>query len=99
MKLTTKQITYLRGLGQSLHPTLSVGRDGLTPGTEQALEALLTHHELVKGRVQKTTEEVPHAVAAALAEKTGAALVGVVGRTFVVYRPNPKLKERISLPG
>jgi RNA-binding protein len=99
MDLTTRQQTYLRALGQALHPTLNVGREGCTEGTRGALEALFAHHELVKGRVQKTTESVPREVAAALAADTGAAVVGVVGRTFLLYRPNPELKERIHLPG
>src|SRR5712692_4443007 len=89
MELTTKQTSYLRGLGQPLQATLNVGREGITEGTRQALEELFARHELVKGRVQKTTESDPREAAAALAEETGAVLVGVVGRTFLVYRPNP----------
>jgi RNA-binding protein len=96
--LTTRQKTYLRGLGQARHPTLSVGREGVTDGTRTALEALLTRHELVKGRVQKTSDGDPREIASTLAESAGAVLVGVVGRTFLVYRPNPELKERIDLP-
>ena len=96
--LTNKQQSYLRGLGQPLHPTLNIGREGLTEGTQKALEDLFAHHELVKGRVQKTTESDPGEVAATLAADTGAALVGVVGRTFLLYRPNSELKDRIKLP-
>lgn len=98
MNLTTRQQSYLRGLGQALQPTLNIGREGHTEGTRQALEALFAHHELVKGRVQKTSASAPREVAAALAAETEAALVGVVGRTFLLYRANPKLKERITLP-
>jgi RNA-binding protein len=97
-KLTARQQSYLRGLGQALQPTLNIGREGLTEGTRQALEALFAHHELVKGRVQKTSDSVPREVADALASETEVALVGVVGRTFLLYRPNPKLKEPIKLP-
>jgi RNA-binding protein len=98
MSLSTRQQSYLRGLGQALQPTLNIGREGHTEGTRQALEALFARHELVKGRVQKTSEGVPREVAAALAAETGAEVVGVVGRTFLLYRPNPDLKERIALP-
>jgi RNA-binding protein len=96
--LSTKQRAYLRSLGQPRQPLFNVGRDGVTEGTRQALDELLTRHELVKGRMQKTAEGDPREIAAALAGETDAALVGVVGRTFLVYRPNPQPKDPIRLP-
>src|SRR5438105_546250 len=39
----------------------------------------------------------PQEAAAALALAAGAALVGVVGRTFLLYRPNPERKDQIRL--
>src|SRR5688500_13542472 len=98
MKLTTKQIAYLRGLGQSLKPQLHLGHEGYTPGTQSALEDLFKRRELVKVRILNTAEEEPKEVAAGMAEAANAALVGVIGKTFVLYRPNPDLKERIELP-
>ena len=98
MDLTTKQKVYLRGLGQSLRPQLHLGHEGLTPGTLSALEDLFRRRELVKVRLLKTTVEDPKAAAAAMAETANAAVVGVVGGTFVLYRPNLDLKERIELP-
>jgi RNA-binding protein len=98
VELTQAQKRHLRGLGQALNPTLQIGRDGVTEATVAALEPLLLRHELVKGRVQQTAETTPAEVAAALAEASAAALLGVVGRTFLLYRPNPERKDRIRLP-
>lgn len=99
MELTTKQKRFLRGRGQSLDPTLRIGKDGLSPGVRAALEELLLHHELIKVRVQKAAEsKTPEEWAALLATESGAAVVGVVGYTFLLYRPNPALKEPIRLP-
>lgn len=98
MQLTTKQRAYLRGLGQALRPQLHLGHEGYTPGTLSALEDLFRKRELVKVRILNTADETPKEVAAAMAEEAGADLVGVVGKTFVLYRPNPELKERIELP-
>jgi RNA-binding protein len=98
MKLTTRQIVYLRGLGQSLKPQLHVGHGGYVPGTRTALEDLFRSRELVKVRILNTSDETPKELAARLSEEAGAVLVGVVGKTFVLYRPNPDLKERIELP-
>lgn len=96
--LTNRQRAYLRGLGQALRPQLRLGHAGHTPAVTAALEELLRSRELVKVRVLKTGAEPAREVADALAAAASAALVGVVGQTFVLYRPNPELKERIELP-
>jgi RNA-binding protein len=98
IELTPAQKRYLRSLGQSLAPTLQVGRDGVTAANTAALEPLLKRHELVKIRVQQTSSAEPEEAAAALASAADAALLGVVGRTFLLYRPNPERKDGIRLP-
>lgn len=98
MDLTTKQKAYLRSLGQSVRAQLHLGHEGYTPGVRTALEDLFRGRELVKGRLLKSCADEPRDLAAALANEAGAALVGVVGQTFLLYRPNPDLKERIELP-
>jgi RNA-binding protein len=98
MELTGRQKRYLRGISQPLHPTLMVGKEGMTDGIRTALDELLAHHELVKVRVQKGAGGETRDWAQRVLEGSGAALVGVVGHTFVLYRPNPELKERIRLP-
>jgi RNA-binding protein len=96
--LTQAQKKYLRGLGQALAPTLQIGRDGVTQANMAALEPLLKRHELVKGKVHQNASAEPEAVATALASAADASLVGVVGRTFLLYRPNAERKDRIRLP-
>jgi RNA-binding protein len=98
MQLTTKQKAFLRGLGQSLRPQLQLGHQGYSEGVLSALEDLFRRRELVKVRVLKTAEDDPRAVAETLAQNANATVVGVVGQNFVLYRPNPELKERIELP-
>jgi RNA-binding protein len=98
IELTQAQKRYLRGMGQSVHPTLQIGREGVTPSNIAALQPLLQRHELVKGKVQQTSDLEPEEVAAALADSVDAALIQVVGRTFLLYRPNPERKEPIRLP-
>ena len=98
MTLTTKQRAYLRGLGQTLRPQLHVGHEGYSENHRSALEDLFKRRELVKVRILNTADENPKEFAALLAEEGNAMLVGVVGKTFVLYRPNPELKERIELP-
>lgn len=97
LSLTRRQQSKLRGRGQALKPALHVGREGYTAATQAALEELFAHRELVKARVLPSAATTAREVAALMAEAAGAAVVGVVGHTFVLYRPNPKLKERIEL--
>jgi RNA-binding protein len=98
--LSTKQRAYLRGLAQVLRPQLHIGHEGCTPGVRSALEDLFRGRELVKGRLLNSAEEKPAVAAASLASAANAHLVGVVGKTFVLYRPNPDLRprDRIELP-
>jgi RNA-binding protein len=98
MNLSTKQRVFLRGLGQPLKPQLHVGHGGFGPGSKSALEDAFRTRELVKVRILNTSEETPKELAAMVAQEAGAELVGVVGKTFVLYRPNPNLKEQIELP-
>src|SRR5436305_11735682 len=97
IELTQSQKKQLRALGQALQPTLQIGREGITDAVAAALVPLLKRHELVKGRVHPGSTVPPQEAAAALALAAGAALVGVVGRTFLLYRPNPERKDRIRL--
>jgi len=60
-------------------------------------DGALRARELIKGRVLKTAPDDPEAVAAEVAERTGAALVQVVGRNFLLFRRNPE-EPRIELP-
>jgi RNA-binding protein len=98
MNLSTKQRAYLRSLAQSLRPQLHVGHEGYTAGTQSALEDLFKRRELVKVRLLNTTEEAPKEVAEVMGRAARAEVVGVVGKTFVLYRPNPDLKDPIELP-
>src|SRR5688500_8685054 len=98
MNLSTKQQAYLRGLAQSLRPLLHIGYEGYTPGIQSALEDLFKRRELVKVRLLHTSSDMPKEVADAMGRAAGAAVVGVVGKTFVLYRPNPDVKAPIELP-
>jgi RNA-binding protein len=98
MTITTKQRSYLRGLGQKLRPQLHIGHGGSTAATQAALEDLFRKRELVKVRVLKTSGAETKELANEMAREAKADMVGAVGQTFVLYRPNPELKERISLP-
>ena len=89
------QRRHLRGLAHPLKPIIFVGEGGLSDALIRALDEALASHELVKVRLRQPPDK--KAVAAALAEGSGAAVCGVVGHTVVLYRPNPE-DPKIILP-
>jgi RNA-binding protein len=93
--LTGRQKRHLRSLAQRLEPVVWIGDAGLADGTVRALDEALTAHELVKVRMRAPEDK--RALAAALAEASGATLAGLVGHTAILYRPNPD-DPKIELP-
>jgi RNA-binding protein len=95
--LSSRQRSKLAGLAQDLEPQLHLGRAGASEGIEAQLDKLLTDHELVKLRFVDFKESRQE-IASALAEKTGADIVRVIGNTAVLWRRshNPE-KRKIDL--
>jgi len=89
------QRKHLRALAHSLKPVVQVGQAGLTEAILSAVRAALLDHELIKVRL--TRPEDKRSDALALAAGTGAALVGLVGHTAILYKPHPD-EPRIQIP-
>ena len=95
--LTGKQKGYLRSMGNEMDPILQVGKGGIVETVVTQTDGALEARELIKCRVLQNNSEEPKAVAAELAEKTGAELVQVIGRNFLLFRAS-KDKPVIDLP-
>ena len=93
--LASYQRKALRGLANPLRPIVHVGEAGVSEAVLRALDAALLAHELVKVRL--LAPEDKKATARAIADKSGAALCGLVGHTVILYRPHPE-NPRIELP-
>jgi len=87
IELPPKQKTHLRAQAQRLRPTTAVGKAGLTDAVTATVSRLLDQHELVKITLPAGPAQDRHDTAQTLAAATHAALVTVVGRTAVLYRP------------
>lgn len=99
LPLTGAQKSHLRGLGQTLDASLSVGRGGLTPGLLAELEKLLRAHELVKLRFNGADRHERAALCDKIATEGRCACVGAVGHTALFFRRNPDEKARtVTLP-
>ena len=99
-KLTGKQLSHLRSLGHHLTATAMMGREGITKSLLQSISENLTAHELIKVKVQENCPMDRKEAAAELAKQSRSHLVQIIGRTFLLYKENPKLKEdrKIVLP-
>ena len=95
--LSGKALRHLRALGHDLDPVIAVGKNGVTESLAKEATQALEKHELIKVRVMQEAPVDRHEAAEVLAEKTGAALAQVLGRTFLLYRRNDK-KPKIVLP-
>lgn len=96
-ELSTKQIAYLRGLGQRLEPVAHLGQAGLTDALIASVNQALDSHELVKVKLHALKEQKKE-LAPQLAERTGSALVQRVGHVVVLYRQQADpAKRRVTL--
>lgn len=95
-ELTGKQNRFLRGLGHGLNPYVMIGKHHLSDDVIKATDEALVAHELVKVRIQEGCLEDRKIVAAELADATGSAVVQVLGKTFLLYRPSDE--PTITLP-
>lgn len=99
-ELTAAARRELRRLGRALRPAVQVGKEGLSAGAIAKVNEQLDQHELVKVKALESAPEPPAHLAERLESETGAAVAGAIGRTVVLYRPNPQLApaKRVRLP-
>jgi RNA-binding protein len=96
MTLDGKQRRKLRALGHHLTVVVQVGQEGVTPGVLAALDQALWDHELVKVKLASEDRETRREQTEALAFGTGSQVAQVLGRTVLLYKPNPD-EPRIEL--
>jgi RNA-binding protein len=100
MKLQGFQKRYLRGLAHDLKPIVLIGKEGIQDGAVRAIDAGLSQHELIKIKFNDFKEKEQKAgLTEQLILKTGSALIGMIGHTAILFRPqmDPE-KRRIQLP-
>lgn len=95
--MTSKQRAYLKSLASNLNPVCQVGKSSLTPELTRAIDEAFNGSELIKVAVLKNCTDDPSEIAQMVAERTRSQLVQVIGRRFVLYRPDRE-KPKIVLP-
>lgn len=98
MSLTSKERASLRAEAHHLSATVHVGQHGITPAVLQSLDDALRTHELVKVQLGRNADASARDGANDLAERAGADVVQVIGRTATLFRPNPDLHTTPDQP-
>ena len=89
-KLTSKQISLLRGLAHSIDPIVQVGKSGLSDTFLKEVIRALADHELIKVRIGGEDRDELEANVDTIMKATKATLVQVIGHIGVFYRPAKK---------
>ncbi len=95
--MTSKQRSYLKSLASTLDPVFQIGKASLTPEVTVAIEECFNTRELLKITVLKNCLDDPKEIAQVVAERTHSQVVQVIGRKFILYKPDKK-NPRIVLP-
>ncbi len=95
--MTSKQRSYLKSLASTLNPVFQIGKASLTPEVTVAIEECFNTRELLKITVLKNCLDEPKEIAQVVAERTHSQVVQVIGRKFILYKPDKK-NPRIVLP-
>ena len=94
--LTGKQKRYLRGLGHSLKPVITVGKGEISDALLRETDEALAVHELIKVKILESCLLGRDEVAAELAAACKSDIAQILGRTILLYKRS--LEPKIELP-
>ncbi len=95
--LKKNQKQYLKGLANTLKPTIIIGKNGLTDNVIVSVAEGLAAHELVKISVLSSSLAKPEQMAVEIASETNSEIISQLGRKIVLYKKNTK-EPKILLP-
>jgi RNA-binding protein len=88
--ITSKQILFLRKSCHHIKPIVTVGGAGLTENVMSEIDIALSHHELVKVKINTGDRDDRKAMIEKIVAETGAVLVQTIGHTASFYREADK---------
>ncbi|MBT9559147.1 MAG: YhbY family RNA-binding protein [Myxococcales bacterium] len=85
-EVSDKEKKAMRAEAHNLKPVVIIGKDNVTPGVIQAVDAALEQHELIKVKLLQSTSVDKSEAAAVLCVETGATLIQRIGGVALLYR-------------
>jgi len=90
LEITSQERSALRAAAHPLRPVVLIGDRGLTESVLKEIDVHLTAHQLIKVRVAGDDREARDTMLQTICEKLSCAPVHHLGKTLILYRPNPK---------
>jgi RNA-binding protein len=97
VKLSEKQLRFLRGKAHALKPVVMLGHKGLTDNVVAETVQALRDHELIKVRLRASDRRQREDWLAQLVSQSACTLVTRIGHVAVLYRPATPI-PRLVLP-
>lgn len=88
MTLTSKKKAYLRKLAHDLVPIVRIGKDGYSDMVGQSILDAIDSRELIKVKILQNCESTKEEVIESIIAGTKAEVVGLVGRTIILFKAN-----------
>ncbi|MCI0130603.1 MULTISPECIES: ribosome assembly RNA-binding protein YhbY [unclassified Vagococcus] len=98
MELRGKQKRFLRSQAHHLDPIVQIGKHGLTDTVYDQVDDILERRELIKITLLQNTDEDIQDVAWRMEEELDCAVVQIIGRIIVLFRPSSKEKYQKLSP-
>ncbi len=95
--LTNRQKRHLQALAHDRKPVIIVGANGLNEAVMDEMERALSHHELIKIRINAADREARAAMITQIGQTLDADVVQRVGHVATLFRRNREA-SRIQLP-
>ena len=84
-KLTSRERNILRKEAHTLKPVIMIGKNGVTPELNAAVDTALADHELIKVKFLDFKED-RRALSSSLADSLKAEVISVIGNIAILYR-------------
>ena len=98
MVLSKKQIKFLRAQAHHLKPVVTVGMKGLSEPVLQETNKALDFHELIKIKLPAGQKSDRQTTVEEICTRLDAFVVGLTGRTAIIYRRNQRKKDPMVVP-
>lgn len=96
-RLNNQQQHYLKSLAHSRKPVVIVGRNGLTTAVLKEIDAALSHHELIKVKINAEDRPAREKMIEQISQTLDAELVQQLGSIATLFRRNAE-SPGIQLP-
>ncbi len=97
--MNSRQREYLRKAAHDLEPMVRLGKEGFTDNQAQSILDVIESRELIKVKILQNSRVEKEEVAKEIEEKTGCEVVGIIGKTIILFKENsekPKISAEIK---